>query len=156
GTEADRPMAPITAIEREMNDEENALVERRTREARASTIWSIATFTVATALAMSLLALGYLLTRRYIGERTRAEATLREGEEKARLILESTGEGLVGLDTTGRCTFSNSAARRILGRAGKDDESGSAGMMGLSLFDLIGEGSAATKVVAALASCEPD
>ena len=81
-------------------------------------IWSIATFTIATALAMSLVAVGYVLTRRYIDERNRAEAILREGEEQVRLILESTGEGLVGLDLTGRCIFSNSASRRMLGRAG--------------------------------------
>ena len=156
GTEADRPLAEVLRIEREMNDEENSLLARREEESRASMIRSIVTFTIATALAMSLVAVGYVLTRRYIEARRRTEATLREGEEQVRLILESTGEGLVGLDAAGRCIFSNSASRRMLGRAGKDDDSGFASMMGLALPELIGEGSAASRIEGALGSGEPD
>ncbi len=156
GLDADRPLREVTRIEREMMEAEKSLLAHRSSEARASLAWSMATFTIATATAMSLVALGYLLTRRYIGEQKRSEAILRGGEEQIRLILESTAEGLVGLDAAGRCIFSNSAARRMLCRAGADDDTGSVGMMGVSLFDMIGEGSAATKIVAALASGEPE
>ncbi len=88
--------------------------------------------------------------------RKRSDAVRREGEEQVRLILESTSEGLVGLDLAGRCIFSNSASRRMLGRAGADDDSGSAAMMGRPLVDLVGEGSAAARIAESLASGEPE
>lgn len=39
----------------------------------------------------------------------------REAEEQARLILQSSGEGVVGVDQDGRVTFANRAALRLLG-----------------------------------------
>jgi two-component system, cell cycle sensor histidine kinase and response regulator CckA len=44
-----------------------------------------------------------------------AEQALREREEQLRLLLDSTGEGIYGLDHHGRCTFCNQAAARLLG-----------------------------------------
>lgn len=44
----------------------------------------------------------------------------RAAEAKYRLLLESTGEGIAGLDTEGRCTFLNQAAMRMLGYAGEE------------------------------------
>ena len=48
-------------------------------------------------------------------ERKRAEVALRKTETRFRLLLESVGEGIVGIDTEGRCTFVNPAALSILG-----------------------------------------
>ncbi len=50
-----------------------------------------------------------------ITERKRAEAAMREGEDKVRSILESTGEAIYGTDVEGRCTFCNPSLLRILG-----------------------------------------
>ncbi|QPK62810.1 PAS domain S-box protein [Methylomonas sp. LL1] len=50
-------------------------------------------------------------------ERKRAEAALRNSETRFRLLLESAGEGIIGLDTEGRCTFVNHAALAMLGYA---------------------------------------
>ena len=155
GSEDDRPLAPVVRIEKEMNAAENVLLAVRAKEARGSMIRSFATFTIATALAMSLVGVGYVLTRRYIDGRRNVEATLKAGEEQVRLILESTGEGLIGLDASGRCIFSNSASRRMIGRAGMDDDSGSASMMGVTLPELIGEGSASSRIESALGAGEP-
>ncbi len=44
-----------------------------------------------------------------------AEQALRENEERLRLVLESTGEGIYAVDLDGRCTLCNPAAARILG-----------------------------------------
>jgi len=41
--------------------------------------------------------------------------SLRESEEKSRLLLDSTGEGIYGVDLEGNCTFSNPACLRLLG-----------------------------------------
>jgi PAS domain S-box-containing protein len=45
----------------------------------------------------------------------RFQATLSQSETRFRLLLESTGEGIYGVDTDGRCTFCNPAAARMLG-----------------------------------------
>lgn len=48
-------------------------------------------------------------------ERTQSELNLRRLIEHNRLLLESTGEGIFGVDTHGRCTFINHAGLSILG-----------------------------------------
>lgn len=53
-------------------------------------------------------------------ERKRAEAALRNSETRFRLLLESAGEGIIGLDTAGRCTFVNRAALTMLGYTQED------------------------------------
>lgn len=52
---------------------------------------------------------------RDVTERKRAEAKLRESEERLRLILDSTAEGIFGCDSKGTCLFCNRAAVRLLG-----------------------------------------
>lgn len=48
-------------------------------------------------------------------ERKRAEAALRASEARFRLLLESAGEGLIGVDGNGLCTFVNPVALSMLG-----------------------------------------
>ncbi len=50
-----------------------------------------------------------------ITDRKRAEETRQRLAKDRLLLLESTGEGIYGIDTAGRCTFINSAAARMLG-----------------------------------------
>ena len=47
---------------------------------------------------------------RDITERKQAEAAIKRSEEQVRLLLESTAEGIYGLDLDGNCTFCNAAA----------------------------------------------
>ncbi|WP_437832350.1 PAS domain S-box protein [Sorangium sp. So ce1153] len=44
-----------------------------------------------------------------------AEEALRESEERVQALLESTEQGIFGLDRAGRCTFANRACVRLLG-----------------------------------------
>jgi PAS domain S-box-containing protein len=53
--------------------------------------------------------------QREVLERRQAEEAVREREERIRLLLDSTAEGIYGLDTMGCCTFCNSACLRLLG-----------------------------------------
>jgi PAS domain S-box-containing protein len=48
-------------------------------------------------------------------ERKAAEEKLRASEEKSRLLLESVGEGIFGVDLDGKVAFINPAANRMLG-----------------------------------------
>lgn len=50
-----------------------------------------------------------------LSERRRAERALRDSEARFRLLLESAGEGIYGIDAAGRCTFINAAALTMLG-----------------------------------------
>jgi two-component system sensor histidine kinase/response regulator len=52
---------------------------------------------------------------RDISGRTKAEEHLKEAEERSRLVLESTTEGIFGVDDQGRIRFINSAACSMLG-----------------------------------------
>jgi len=70
--------------------------------------------------------------------RERAEAiangmtgALRESEENIRLILESSGEPLYGIDTNGECTFCNTACLRVLGYSSSEE------LLGRNMHDLI-------------------
>ncbi|MBW1763616.1 MAG: PAS domain S-box protein, partial [Deltaproteobacteria bacterium] len=66
-----------------------------------------------------------------ITERKRAEEALRESERQVRLLLDSTAEGIYGLDMDGNCTFANSACANILGYKNTDE------LMGKHLHNLI-------------------
>ena len=70
---------------------------------------------------MLILALTALLLGAIIGERKQAELRLTLEEEHIRLILESTAEGIYGVDGGGICTFINPAALRILGFAAREE-----------------------------------
>ena len=50
-----------------------------------------------------------------ISERKQAEDEVRRLNLQNRLILDSAGEGIYGLDSSGRCTFANPAAMQLLG-----------------------------------------
>lgn len=58
--------------------------------------------------------------RKEVDERRLAEQALRRSEAHFRLLLESAGEGIYGLDTEGRCIFVNDAALEMLGYARED------------------------------------
>lgn len=57
----------------------------------------------------------FLAVQADITERKTAEAARRASEEQSRLLLDSTAEGIYGLDVSGVCTFCNPAAARFLG-----------------------------------------
>jgi PAS domain S-box-containing protein len=69
---------------------------------------------------MLVLALSTLLLGAIMSERRKVEERLANEEERIRLVLESTAEGIYGIDAHGVCTFINQAALRILGFASRD------------------------------------
>ncbi|MBT0654592.1 PocR ligand-binding domain-containing protein [Geomobilimonas luticola] len=65
-------------------------------------------------IAISLGIAGYNFRKRRI-ERKQARAALLASEQNLRLILNSAGEGIYGIDLDGNCTFCNSACVSLLG-----------------------------------------
>ncbi len=57
--------------------------------------------------------------RRSLDERERSEKALRKAIEKNHLILQATGEGIFGVDRSGRISFANPAAAALLGHDGE-------------------------------------
>jgi len=56
-----------------------------------------------------------------LGERRKVEATLHQREERIRLLLNSTAEGIYGVDPEGLCTFCNPSLLRMLGYAREEE-----------------------------------
>jgi PAS domain S-box-containing protein len=63
----------------------------------------------------------HLSVNRDLTERKWAERGMRESDEQLRLLLDSTGEAICGVDLEGRCTFCNAACLRLLGYADHAD-----------------------------------
>ncbi len=59
--------------------------------------------------------------RKELAERKRVEQELLRREERIHLLLNSTAEGIYGVDTDGLCTFCNPSALRMLGFSGEAD-----------------------------------
>ncbi len=107
-------MDRIRSIIDSMRGEETRLLEERTDRSRASFHTAIATTMLATLTATILVIVAYILLRR--DEHVRALAA-REQNRLAnynRLLVESTGEGIYGIDLNGHCTFINVAGARLL------------------------------------------
>ena len=66
-----------------------------------------------------------------VEEHKQSQSALRQSEDKLRLLLDSTGEGIYGIDLEGRCTFCNPACLRALGYKHADD------LLGKNMRDLI-------------------
>jgi PAS domain S-box-containing protein len=112
---AREPLAEAFRLAEEIKASETFLTQRRVESRRAGIWRAFVTFSIASTLALALIGSIYVLVRRYLDERTRAEQTLQESEARVRMLLDSAGEGVYGVDTEGRCTFCNPAALQLLG-----------------------------------------
>lgn len=66
-----------------------------------------------------------------ITEAKRMQETLRENEERIRLLFNSTAEGIYGIDTNGNCIFCNNASLEILGYSNENE------LIGKNMHNLI-------------------
>lgn len=57
---------------------------------------------------------------RDITQNRNAEEALKKSEEKVRLLLDSTGEAIYGIDLEGNCTFANPSCAKMLGYTGPE------------------------------------
>ena len=80
---------------------------------------------------MLILSLAGLVLGALISERDESEQKLSEEEARMRLLLESTGEAVYGVDNRGECTFCNQALLRLLGYASQGE------LLGRNIHDVI-------------------
>jgi PAS domain S-box-containing protein len=66
-----------------------------------------------------------------VEQHKQSQLALRQSEDKLRLLLDSTGEGIYGIDLEERCTFCNPACLRALGYERADE------LLGKNMHDLI-------------------
>ncbi len=100
---------------RQIEEAEQAELDVRLVARRAYILRTYATFSIASTLALLLIGSIYLLVRRYLAASKHAERTLQESEARVRLLLDSAGEGVYGVDNAGLCTFCNPAGLQLLG-----------------------------------------
>jgi len=108
-------LARLFARAQEMEDDEDGYLKGRVAERRAGIWRSYVTFSIASTLTLALIGALYALLRRHLTARRSAERTLRESEARVRLLLDSAGEGVYGVDLDGCCTFCNPSALALLG-----------------------------------------
>jgi PAS domain S-box-containing protein len=74
---------------------------------------------------------GVLVDGRDVTEEKEAQDALRQADDLIRLLLNSTGEGIYGIDLDGICTFANPASAKLLGFDSVDD------LLGKQMHNLI-------------------
>ena len=92
----------------EMKAEEASLLRQRMDSSHANFLKSLLTLFIATAVAILVIAASYALLYRDVATRRRLGAY-------NELLLDSTGEGIYGIDSEGVCTFVNRAGAKLLG-----------------------------------------
>src|SRR5580700_11400312 len=80
---------------------------------------------------MLILSLAGLVLGALISERDESEQKLSEEEARMRLLLESTGEAIYGVNNKGECTFCNQALLRLLGYGSQEE------LLGRNIHDVM-------------------
>ena len=107
-------MDGIRSTLEEIRIEETSLLSQRKTASKASYAKVIETFFVATAVAIVLVITAYLLIRRDDRMRMKNAREQNRLSNYNQLLIESTGEGIYGVDLKGNCTFLNAAGAKVL------------------------------------------
>jgi PAS domain S-box-containing protein len=105
----------IYAIVADMKWEEHRLLADRQTEYAFDLHRTYMSFGIASGVSIGLVVLIYSLVVRDVKLRRRAGDRQNELANYNQLLLESTGEGIYGVDCEGRCTFLNKAGAKTLG-----------------------------------------
>ncbi len=109
-------MQELRKVLAEFNDEEEQLLRARTAAEQHSAGRAITVISGGSALALVLVSVSGWKIRRDIAARVLAESTLRESEERFRLLVATAKEySILMLDPEGRITTWNAGAKRIKG-----------------------------------------
>ena len=108
-------MDEVRRLVAELEVEERQLLAARSGETKATYRRTNLAFGVASAFAAAVLVAAYFLVRRNLAGRQARDDEALESARFNRLLLESTAEGVYGIDPAGDCVFINSAGAKMLG-----------------------------------------
>jgi len=108
-------MDSIRASINVLQSEEQHLLVERMAASKASLRKAVVTQGISSALAMLLVILAYVMLRRHEIARRQAAREQNRLSNYNQLLVESTGEGIYGVDLNGNCTFLNAAGAKLLG-----------------------------------------
>ncbi len=98
-----------------MRSEETALLEERSRQAVAASRRVLAAAVAGSLASLALFAAFVFVVRKDQLARARAQAALRQSEQRLRTTLRSIGDAVLATDADGRVTFLNAVAERLTG-----------------------------------------
>jgi diguanylate cyclase (GGDEF)-like protein/PAS domain S-box-containing protein len=110
-----RMMDDIRKTIAEMSERENAILEKRRIESRASARNTTITLALLGSLLLGFLPVGFLIIRRDIKKRQRVEEALRESEERSKYLIEHAHELIYRTDGQGHLIFVNPTCIETLG-----------------------------------------
>jgi len=113
-------VATVRGIAADMRAEEGRIVIERRGAAALRRSEALIAITAATGTALLLVLLTYLLLRRDVSLRRSASADRTRAARYNQIVLDSTGEGIFGVDRDGAFTFLNATACRTLGLNGEE------------------------------------
>ena len=115
-------MAPIESSLSEIKQHEESLLDQRTDQFKRRLTQTRVNLLISSLLSVSLVALAFGVLRKHwdLQQKSAADAATFTREKNAlsrynARLLESTSEGIYGMDVAGHCTFMNSAAAKLLG-----------------------------------------
>ncbi|MEN9222417.1 MAG: CHASE3 domain-containing protein, partial [Thermostichus sp. BF3_bins_97] len=110
-------MEQLTALVQTMQEEENRLLQERSFRVQLTLISANATFLGGLVFTYVVLLLVYLLIRREIEERERAETFLKQERDFTNAVIDTAGALVVVMDPEGRILRFNRAAEQLSGYA---------------------------------------
>ncbi|MFZ5538415.1 MAG: CHASE3 domain-containing protein, partial [Pseudomonadota bacterium] len=113
--EASRLVDRIRAATLQLRSEEERLLTQREEASRDAARRSLAALAVLAALILAVVFGAFVVLRRHLAARLRAEHALRDSEQRLSVTLQSIGDAVLATDTHGRVTRMNPVAERLTG-----------------------------------------
>ncbi|MEW5881216.1 MAG: PAS domain S-box protein, partial [Pseudomonadota bacterium] len=113
--EGKRLVDGIRAATLQLRSEEERLLAQREEASRDAARRSLAALAVLAALILAVVFGAFVVLRRHLAARLRAEHALRDSEQRLSVTLQSIGDAVLATDTHGRVTRMNPVAERLTG-----------------------------------------